>query len=135
MTGTPLNFGYSASGLAAPGNGQSPNQIAPIQILHGIDVGNEWFSRASFAAPATGVFGNIGRNSLSGPGFFNLDASLFKLFHITERFNAELRGEVFGLTNTPQFNNPNTTLGNASFGYVTGAAGGRTMQLGLKINF
>jgi hypothetical protein len=98
-------------------------------------VGNPWFSTGSFGVPATGVFGNLGRNPVSGPGFFNLDASLFKIFSLTERINMEIRGEALSITNTPQFSNPNTTLGNANFGYVTGAGGGRTLQLGLKVNF
>jgi hypothetical protein len=69
MTGTPLNFTASTTGINAPGNNQSPDQIAPITTPKGINVGNEWFSRASFALPATGKFGNIGRNAMSGPGF------------------------------------------------------------------
>ena len=135
MTGTPMWFGYSATNLNAPGNSQTPDIIAPVQITNGINVGNEWFSRSSFAAPVGATFGNAGRNLLSGPGFFNLDASLFKIFKLTERVNMEIRGESFSVTNTPQFNNPNTTLGDANFGYVTGAGGGRSLQLGMKLNF
>ncbi len=140
MSGQPINFGYSSAALKAPGNSQSPDQVAPFKVLHGINVGNEWFSRSSFAAPAVDAagnsqFGNMGRNNLSGPGFFNLDFSLFKIFKISERMGLELRGESFGVTNTPQFNNPNTTLGNANFGFITGAGGGRNMQLGAKLTF
>ena len=135
MTGTPINFGASGNGLNAPGNAQTPNQIAPITLPKGINVGNEWFSRSSFANPVGAVFGNIGRNAMSGPGFFNLDFSLFKIFAISERMRLEIRGESFGVTNTPQFSNPNGTLGNANFGYITGAGGGRQMQLGAKFSF
>ena len=135
MTGTPLWFGYSATGLNAPGNSQNPDIIAPIQILHGINKGNEWFSRSSFKAPADGTFGNAGRSLIGGPGFFNLDASIFKIFKVTERINAEVRGEAFSVTNTPQFSNPGTTLGDSTFGYVTGAGGARSLQLGVKLNF
>lgn len=135
MTGTPLNFTASGNGINAPGNTQTPDQIAPITLPKGINVGNPWFSTSSFAQPATGVFGNLGRNPISGPGFFNLDLSLFKVFSLAERFKLEVRGESFGITNTPQFSNPNTSFGNASFGYVTGAGGGRTLQLGVKLSF
>ena len=135
MTGTPLNFTYSSAGLQAPGNGQSPNLSAPVQIFHGIGVGNQWFSRSSFPAPAALTFGNVGPNILSGPSFFNLDASLFRTFALTERFRLEVRAEGLGVTNTPQFNNPDTTLGDANFGYVTGAGGGRVMQFGVKLMF
>lgn len=135
MSGAPVNITYSASSLNAPGNSNSPNQIAEVSYPKGINTGNEWFSRSSFVAPAANTFGNVGRNSISGPGFFNLDASLFRIVRMTERFNLEIRAESFGLTNTPQFSNPGGTLGNANFGYVTGAGGGRTLQLGLKLNF
>ena len=145
MTGSPFEVRYSASGINAPGNTQTADQIAAVQILHGINTGNPWFSTSSFAAPATGVFGNVGRNFMSGPGSFALSASLFKTIMIRERFKFELRGEAFNLTNTPQFSNPGNTLGNASFGYVTstvgsgsgvnGVGGGRAVQLGAKLSF
>lgn len=106
-----------------------------MQVLKGINTGNEWFSRSSFAAPAALTFGNVGRNSMSGPRFFNLDFSLFKIFQMTERVKLEVRGESFGVTNTAQFSNPGTTLGNSNFGFVTGAGGGRNLQLGMKLNF
>jgi len=48
MTGTPFEARYSATGLNAPGNTQTANQIAPVQILHGINTGNPWFSTSSF---------------------------------------------------------------------------------------
>jgi hypothetical protein len=135
MSGTPLNFSASGNGINAPGNSQTPDQIAPITTPKGINVGNEWFSRASFAVPTGTLFGNIGRNAMSGPGFYNLDFSLFKIFAFTERMNLEVRAETFGLTNTPQFSNPNTALGNANFGYITGAGGGRQLQIGMKLSF
>jgi hypothetical protein len=47
----------------------------------------------------------------------------------------EIRGESFGVTNTPQFNNPTTDVSNSNYGYITGAGGGRGMQLGAKISF
>jgi hypothetical protein len=106
--------------------------------------GSPWFSASSFAAPtANGVAGNTGRNFLNGPGFFNLDASLFKVITYKERYSLEIRGEAFAMTNTPQFANPGTTLGSSTFGYITGTIGGnntasngnRVLQLGLKLNF
>ena len=135
QTGSPLNFTYSGSGLQAPSNGQTPNLVAPLQILHGVGLGDPWFSQSSFAAPDALTFGSVGRNLISGPGLFELDFSVFKTIPITERFNLELRGESFNLTNSPQFSNPDVTLGDANFGYITGASGGRVIQLGAKLSF
>ncbi len=137
MTGTPMTFFASGNALNTPGNRQTANQVAPVEILHGVGPNDPWFSQSSFTSPtAAGVFGNSGRNILSGPGFFNVDASLFKLIKFRERYTLQLRGETFGITNTPQFNNPGTDLNSSSnYGYVTGAGGARTVQLGIKFEF
>src|SRR4029077_3156211 len=142
MSGLPLYFTDSGASLSAPGNTQTPNLVAPVQILHGVGPKNPWFTTASFADPAAATFGNVGRNYLSGPNFFNLDSALSKSIRFTERFNLDLRLEAFGVTNTPQFffasnggGASGLTLGSSSFGDITSAAGGRTLQLGLKFNF
>jgi hypothetical protein len=142
MTGLPLYFNASSASLLAPGNTQTPDLTAPVKILHGIGPGSPWFTTASFAAPAAATFGSVGRNYLSGPGFFNLDAALSKSVRFTERYNLDLRLEAFGVTNTPQFffasnggNSAGITLGSSSFGTITSATGGRQLQLGAKFNF
>jgi len=142
MSGLPLYFTASSANLQAPGNTQTPNLVAPVHILHGVGIGNPWFTTASFAAPTGTAFGNVGRNFLSGPNFFNLDASLAKTFRFTERFNLEVRLEAFGVTNTPQFffgtgngTVAGVTLGSSSFGQITNATGGRQLELGAKLNF
>ncbi len=148
MSGLPMYFTANATSLAAPGNTQTPDLIAPVKILHGVGTSHPWFTASSFAAPTDpGAFGNVGRNYLGGPNYFDLDAALSKSIRFTERFSLDLRLEAFGATNTPQFyfNNTNgtpsggaaagTTLGSSSFGHITSASGGRVLQLGLKFNF
>jgi hypothetical protein len=148
MSGLPLYFTASSSPLLAPNNTQTPNLVAPVQILHGVGLGNPWFTASSFADPTKDPvtqivpFGNVGRNYLSGPNFFNVDAALSKSIRFTERYNLDLRLEAFGVTNTPQFffasnggTAAGTTLGSTSFGQITSATGGRTLQLGAKLNF
>jgi Carboxypeptidase regulatory-like domain len=141
MSGLPLNFSASSAGLKAPNNNNTPDLVQPVQILHGVGI-DPWFTTGSFAAPTGTNFGNIGRNYLSGPNFFNLDASLSKSLRFTERYNMDLRLEAFGVTNTPQFffasnggTANGTTFASSSFGRLTSATGGRTLQLGLKFNF
>jgi carboxypeptidase family protein len=142
MSGLPLAFTASGASLLTPDNTQTPDLVAPVQILHGIGPNSPWFSIASFAPPAARTFGNVGRNFLSGPAFFNLDASLSKSTRLTERFGLEIRLEAFGATNTPQFfftsnggTASGTTLGSSSFGHITNASGGRVLQLGAKLTF
>jgi hypothetical protein len=144
-SGTPMTFTASGSSLNTPGETQTADQLGAVQILHGINTGNPWFSTGSFGQPTGVRFGTSGRNILSGPGLFALNASLAKSFQLSERFKAEVRAETFNLTNTPQFSNPSTSLTSSTYGYVTGTlgsgtgvngtGGGRALQLGAKITF
>jgi hypothetical protein len=148
-SGTPLTFTVgSANGnggsLQTPGNTQTPNLVAPIQVLGGINT-NPWLSTGSFVQPVGAVFGNLGRNVISGPGLFDLNLSLFKDFKIKERWQLELRCDSFNFTNTPEFSNPVTDVTSSSFGHITGTlgsgtgvngtGGGRAIQLGAKFSF
>ena len=138
MSGSPLNFGCTCAPLNTPGNSQSPELVAPFQKLYGVNT-VPWFDTSAFADPTLlfggPTFGNVGRYIESGPGFFNLDAALFRNIRLTERFNLAFRTDWYSATNTPHFNNPNVTLGNSTFGLVTGAGGSRAIDLGLKLSF
>ena len=139
MTGTPFNFGCNCHTLNTPGNHQSPWVTGPIAEPKGVDT-QLWFDTSVFQDPYTAnnntvTFGNVGRYILSGPNFFNLDSSLAKVFRLTERFNLEFRSDWFSATNTPQFNNPDVTLGDANFGHVKGAGGARNIYFGMRLDF
>jgi hypothetical protein len=134
-SGAPLDFQISATSLNAPGNGNRPNLTGDFKVLGVVGPGSKWFDTSSFAPPAANTFGTLGRNVFSGPGYVNLDLSVFRKFRMTERVGGELRAEFFNFTNTPHFNNPGTTLGNASFGEVNSATDPRLIQFGLKITF
>jgi hypothetical protein len=145
LTGTPFSITASGSSLNTPGETQTANQVAPVQVLHGINTGNPWFATSSFSQPTGVNFGTTGRNIMSGPGLFALNLSLFKSFKIRERGNIEFRAETFNFTNTPQFSNPSGSLTSSTFGIVNGTlgsgtgvngtGGGRAMQLGLRVQF
>ncbi|MBL8294709.1 MAG: TonB-dependent receptor, partial [Bryobacterales bacterium] len=96
-----------------------------------------WFNTAAFAEPAAGTFGNIGRNTLRGPGMFTVDFSAFKSFQMpwSEGHKLEFRGEFFNLLNRPNLGNPNTARINALFGRITSAGEPRIVQLGLRYAF
>jgi hypothetical protein len=74
---------------------------------------------------------------LLGPGRWNMDASVWRTFPLTERYKMDLRAEAFNLFNHPQFGNPATTLSNTStLGRITTLAyGPRILQLALKLTF
>lgn len=61
---------------------------------------------ASDCIPGTQHFGSLGRNSLIGPGYRNVDFSIFKTTPITERVKLQLRAEIFNIFNHPNFASP-----------------------------
>jgi hypothetical protein len=63
----------------------------------------------------------------------NFDSLLAKNFRVGERWRAQLRWEMFNMTNTPNWGNVNESLGGTSFGIITTATSRRIMQLGLKV--
>ena len=123
----------------------------PDRLCNGTGPGTlaEWFNLNCFSTVApqqalangTPRFGNSGRNILTGPGLFDLDASLIKRFSIGERVKAEFRGEFFNVMNHPNFALPNASIGSASAGIISNtvplAATGynREIQLGVKVQF
>ena len=135
-SGTPINFTASAATLGAPGNTQRPNVDGEPDILGGIGPGQKYFDTAVFSAPAQSTWGNMTRNdSISGPGFWNLDASLVKRLRFGERVNVELRADAFNLTNTPHFNNPNGSFGASTFGEINSSFGQRLIRFGARVIF
>jgi len=68
---------------------------------------------AAFSIPLPGVFGDLPRNALRGPGFKQFDLVLNKRFPITESTNIEFRTEIFNIFNFANFSLPSTTLNNA----------------------
>ncbi len=142
-SGLPLDISTSPASLNAPGNINRPNVNGPVQIFGNIGPGQLYFDKSMFSAPAPNTFGNLGRNVLHGPGLFEIDSSIFRRFPIRERFNLELRGEAFNLTNTPQYDRPGFVLGNNGFGEVRTAHGNqfvtvnnnRQLQFSLRLIF
>ncbi|MPZ17411.1 MAG: TonB-dependent receptor [Luteitalea sp.] len=136
MTGTPVDIDMSGATLGAPNNTQRPNMVSEPRIIGDIGPEQQYFDPSAFEAPPAATWGNLTRNGsgVTGPAFVNLDLTLAKRFAFGARF-LELRIDSFNLTNSPHFNNPENTLGDADFGQVTGAFGERQFQLGAKFVF
>jgi hypothetical protein len=135
----------SASGAALnmPGNAQTPDQIKPTVDKLGM-VGDDgtWFDTSAFARPTGVRFGNVGRNTMRGPGVVNTDLSLFRTFQVTEKLNLQFRAESFNLSNTPHFANPNGNANSSAFGQITATQSGadaigrsRELRFGLRLGF
>jgi hypothetical protein len=151
--------------INTPGGGSSRNVRRP-DLIPGVNpfLGNDrqFLNPAAFAIPAPGTFGNLLRNSLHGPNFWQADFVMNKRFRITEASNVEFKAEFFNIFNHTNFANPPATLPNAlgtgtnqiqpgqpftraaagTFG-VTNSTVGRTVGLGtsrqiqfaLRVNF
>ena len=99
------------------------------------DLGPLWFNPAAFTNPVDGQFGNVGRNTLSGPSNVSIDFSAFKNFNFTERARLQFRAEFFNLINHPNFRGLSTTYDSSNPGELTSAATSRQIQLALKFLF
>ena len=88
-----------------------------------------------FPAPTLGTNGNLGRNTVRGPGFAQTDLQLAKTFRFTERINAKLQIDAFNAFNRVNLNNPSLDLTSNSFGRSTTARVARLFQAGLRIGF
>ena len=110
------------------------------------------FMRAPEVANGTSIadedFGNSGVGMVRGPGQHNLDLAIERSFPVKESQSFLFRTEFFNLTNTPQFGNPNTSLGygnpllpavaSPSFGQINSEQGGphpRIIQFAVKYLF
>jgi hypothetical protein len=120
-----------------------PDRIANGSLPDDQRTIDRWFDTTAFREPGFLQFGNAGRNILQGPGTKQLDFSTFKKFRFSSEARwLEFRAELFNLLNTPQFNNPNGTVGSPAFGRITSAGSpisfqrtSRQVQFGLKLYF
>jgi hypothetical protein len=144
MSGTPITITQgNAFNLNAGGSGQIPDQVlSTVDIPGGIGVGHPYFNRAAYAivnipSGSTQRFGSAGRNNIRGPGYFNIDMSLFRTFTFTETVKLQFRAEALNVLNHPNFGNPNGDINNSNFGYITSTTGTgeRNMRFGLRLSF
>lgn len=153
FTGDPLIIKQNTKSLVAFDTAQEPNHVAPIQYLGGANNAAGfpmWFNPSAFAPnTSTTSIGNIDRTQswIRGPGLWQLDSSLARVFKLTERFSFEFRAEAENLFNKPHFNDPGfngsggTTCRNiggacgGTFGEITSTYGQRVLQLGAFVRF
>jgi hypothetical protein len=138
QSGSPIGITMSNATLNAPGNTQRPNVSGTPAVLGAIGPGNLWFDTSVFSSPAANTFGNAVRNdTLDGPKYVNLDATIAKLFTLPHGIKGEVRADIFNITNTPHFNNPNGTYLGATFGQITSTVAGseRSMRFGFRLMF
>ncbi len=136
LSGYPFTV-YSGADNSLSSNGSDrPNLVGNPHLPSGRsrrDKVNEFFNTAAFVPNPTGQFGNVGRNSLYGPGLANSDFALMRVFFPERRVNFQFRAEFYNGFNQVNFGAPSATLNSAaSFGRLTSAAAAREVQFALK---
>jgi Carboxypeptidase regulatory-like domain len=142
-----LNYNLSESGNAAntwaPGGSgyNRPDQVGSASLSNRSI--HEWFNTAAYQPTAPYTFGDTPRNSLRGQPYKNVDLALLRSFPIGESRSLQFRVDAFNLLNHPTFGNPDSNLGDSTFGVVTtssGQHGGtrsveRQLQFALKLHY
>jgi hypothetical protein len=102
----------------------------------GTHTADEWFNPAAFATPAAFTFGNVGRNTIYGPGRQTLDLALQREFSVTEKMKFQIRAEAFNALNHTNLGTPNRFVNTPQFGTITEAATPpREIQFGARLSF
>ena len=160
QTGFPFTpqLGYNPTGSGDTRNPVRPNRNPAFSgslYTHGTTAQRvaQYFNPAAFSAPAYGTVGNASRDSLTGPGYSDLDLSLTKNTRLTERVRAQFRAEAFNVLNHTNLQTPTPTVftsgptqgttanqttaaaTNPTAGVVTSAGTSRQIQLGVKLLF
>lgn len=138
MSGRPYNITVNGN-PSNSGQTDRPNLLGNPNLVSGGQTITEWFNTAAFAANQPYTYGDLGRNTMLGPGYADLDLSLMKeaqLFSVKDHsVSLQFRWDVFDALNRPNFGFPSDTLGVPAFGRITSANTQRQMQLSLKLIF
>jgi len=75
-------------------------------------------------------FGNLGRNSLFGPGYFNIDTTLYKNIEISERVKFTIGASAYNILNHPHFGSPQSNVASGAVGGIYNTVEGPTSAYG-----
>lgn len=146
-SGRPVNVVYTPSaaldvtGRLAEWRGvaqQRPNLIGDPKRPAGADMVAQYWNRTAFAMPtAAAPFGNLGRNALRGPSFWQWDLGVNKNFRIPagETTALQFRSEFFNILNRTNFDQPAANISTADFATIRSTYAPRQIQFALKLMF
>jgi hypothetical protein len=148
-TGYPVQLTDGGKDISLSGQGlDRPEDILPGQVYMRQNTGSyyNWFNPNAFecagnptgtaCAIFTGLYGNLGRNAIYGPGNISLDTDLARFFQIRERVKLELRADFFDVMNHANPSTPTTSITSSTFGQITTYQNTpRQIQMALKLVF
>jgi hypothetical protein len=151
-TGSPQTLTVSGGDTYAQAGSQFPNQIAPAYSLtlpsggtcpagnggqqSQVHTINNWYNKCSFVGPGNGTFGTLGRNTLYGPDYSNLNLSFGKTFSVAERYKLEIRADAQNALNHASFGAPDGGINDGKPAIITSVTdGGRHIQGYIHFSF
>ena len=137
LTGATTSFKDRPNQVTDPLSGTCTRTISGVVVTQPVGTRSCWFSNTAFVAPTSGDFGNVGRNSIAGPGAFRFDAAISRKFMLVEGKELQLRFETFNVLNHPVYSNPVSNMSsNSTFASLNSQNGdGRTFQAAIKFAF
>jgi hypothetical protein len=140
QTGFPLTisvFGDTANaGTVVGENPIRANSTGQKIFGPGTRNSSTWFNPGAFAAPPAYTYGNVGRNSVYGPGLQTMDLGIVREFSVAEKARFEARAEFFNALNHTNLGTPNRFVNTSSFGSITEVATpGREIQVSARLSF
>ena len=94
-----------------------------------------YLNPAAYTVPAPGQWGNVGRNSVTGPAQFSLDAAVARTFQWTQRLTLDWRIDATNVLNREIFPSVNAILDNPQFGLPTGTNTPRKLTSTMRLRF
>jgi hypothetical protein len=135
-TGNPLNVISGGNRATTTGTGITGSVRADATGLPLFPATpGDGFNLDAFSAPAAGMWGDAGRDTIPGPIVVSINASLGRVFRIGERRSIDLRYDVTNALNHVTITSWGTTINNSTFGLPTNAAAMRSMTLNLRFRF
>jgi len=114
---------------------QRPRIVANPALSSDQRTVQRFFNTAAFQTAPQFTFGNASRNPVRGPAYRNLDMALVKHTSIREKVDVEFRAELFNVTNTPAFAQPNGSFGTTAFGTISATTTDpRVAQFALRLS-
>jgi hypothetical protein len=133
VRGDSANVGAGTGGIFI-----RPNAVpgATWELSSGQRSTDKYFNTAAFVAPDKGQFGNVGKNTVIGPGLTNLDFVIAKEIAVLEKMKLQIRGEAFNIFNHSNYTIVGRIINDpATFGKVLGQLDPRQIQIGAKLVF
>jgi hypothetical protein len=144
QTGNPIQLSDGGKDISLSAQLLDRPEVLTTQVYGSPKTLGDYFNATSFACNGSlpgqctvfsGQFGNLGRNSVYGPGTIQWDMALDRKFRIKESLKMDFRADFFNIMNHANWSNPVTSITSSTFGQITGFGSPRIIQMAVKLLF